>query len=155
MGQRRPSECIERVIEAHQLYTENPIEAYLEEFGVRPADVSIDRELGRIFDDALSYEPLPRETKVPLKFLLALILRKRSRGRPPRITLKERRQREMFFSNLKEKVREQKPGESAIDALWRVVEDGVKDYEREFGQKISEATLKRRLESRRRRRRRR
>jgi hypothetical protein len=61
----------------------------------------------------------------------------------------------MFFSNLKEKVREQKPGESAIDALWRVVEDGVKDYEREFGQKISEATLKRRLESRRRRRRRR
>jgi hypothetical protein len=133
---------LERVLLALDLNTENVRKAFLDEYGFAHGDPQVDRELERLFRDALCYDPPRSKAEVPLYLLLALVLRRR-RGNPKSMTLNERRARGKLLAALRKKARLRKPGlnESATDALWRVAKVGARIS------KVSTDTMKRWLDS--------
>jgi hypothetical protein len=131
---------VDRVMWALDLNAENPRKAFEEEFGLKPNDRKIDEELELALKTALRFDPPRKTASVPLYLLAALVLRRR-RGHPKPLSLRKRREQGRMLANLRAKARKRKSGETAIDALHRVAEEGAEKLGWSF------ETVKRRLAS--------
>jgi hypothetical protein len=138
----------DRVYEAHVLNTEDARKAYREEYEFAHDDPRVEQELELLFKDALSFDPPRAKAEVPLHLLLALVLRRRDRGKPPRLMRwSERRKRAQLLADLRKKIHQRPPGKSGTEALLEAVEEGVEAYQKTFGEKVAETTMKRWLEA--------